>query len=160
MCDVGSKGSRGLSGLNGSPGEPGPRGLRGQPGPPGPPGLAGCPLPPDHELFRRMTELGYITEVTEKIYHHTVKKEVKRSVSKFHNHLVDKMIEHKEKLESTKLSSEVSSKDTHGRATRQIVSSEECGGVPLIPGTTGEPGMRGRPGPPGPNGLPGRPGKL
>jgi len=107
-----------------------------------------------------MTELGYITEVTEKIYYHTVKKEVKRSVSKFHNHLVDEMIEHKEKFESTKLSSEVSSKEAHSRATRQIVSSEECEGVPLIPGATGEPGMRGRPGPPGQNGLPGRPGKL
>jgi len=146
--------------LDGPPGEPGPCGSRGQPGPPGPPGLAGCPLPPGHKLSRRMTELGYIIEVTEKIYHHTVNKKVKRSVSKFHNHLVDKIIEHKENLESAKPSStEVSSKDTQGRVTRQVVSSEECGGVPLIPGTTGEPGMKGRPGLPGQNGLPGRPGK-
>jgi len=109
-----------------------------------------------------MTELGYITEVTEKIYHHTVKKGVKRSVSKFHNHLVDEMIEHKEKFESTKLDSEVNHKNTHEKYTRQIIPSKlkECGGVPLIPGNTGEPGMRGRRGPPGQNGLPGRPGEA
>jgi len=148
--------------LDGPPGDPGIHGPRGKPGLPGPPGLAGCPPPPGHKLSRRMTELGYITEVTEKIYHHTVKKEVKRSVSKFHNHLVDEMIEHKEKLELTKLNSKANNKNAHERGTRQMISSQlqECGGTPLIPGATGEPGMKGRPGLPGQNGLPGRPGKV
>ena len=157
---VGSKGSNGLNGLDGPPGEPGPRGPRGQPGPPGSPGLAGCPLPEGHKLSRRMTELGYITEVTEKIYHHTVNNKVKRLVGKFHNHLVDEMIEHKETLEKIRHTSDVTTTSTHKRGTRQITSTEKCGDAILIPGTNGDPGVMGLPGPTGQNGLPGRPGKL
>ena len=109
-----------------------------------------------------MTELGYITEVTEKIYHHTVNSKVKQSVGKFHNHLVDEMIEHKERLEKTKHTLEATKTDIHlyNRATRQIIPSLQCGGIPLIPGAKGDPGVRGPPGPSGQNGLSGRPGKY
>ena len=134
----------------------------------GPPGLGGCPAP-DHEMTRRALELGYITEVTEQLYHSSTDKQYRRSVRKFHNHIVTKLMEHKEMLKralsSQEEASQLNSEDDQGRFTRQTeytdeerASSIECGGVPILPGPQGEAGVRGPPGIPGKNGIRGRPG--
>ena len=168
MFALGSRGPKGYDGLNGAPGEQGLPGLRGQPGPVGPPGLGGCPAP-DHEMTRRALELRYITEVTNELYHSSSDKQYKRSVRKFHNHIVTKLMEHKEKLKSTMSSqqetTQLNSEVDQDRFTRQTeyadeqrASSIECGGVPILPGPQGEAGVRGPPGLPGQNGIRGRPG--
>ena len=171
MYSVGSRGSRGYDGLSGAPGDQGPPGRRGQPGPVGPPGLGGCPVP-DHEMTRRAVELGYITEVTKELYYGSSNKQYKKSVRRFHNHLVNKIMEHKKEfkkvMSSQETVSQVNSGVDHNRLTRQTEysdelrareSSIECGGVPVLPGPNGEDGVRGPPGMPGQNGIPGRPGK-
>ena len=132
--------------MDGESGDPGPVGDRGLPGPMGPPGLGGCPLP--KHATRRMIELGYITEVTEDIYYNSPNKEYKESVRKFHNHLVEEFIQHKQEIE-------LSGHKIHSRINRQTESSIDCGGVPLIPGPEGDTGIRGLVGPPGQSGIPG-----
>ena len=150
---AGQKGSQGSDGLDGVPGDPGPLGDRGLPGQIGPPGLGGCSLPEDEKITRRMIELEYITEVTEDIYHNSPNEQYKESVRKFHNHLVNEFMQHKEVIESSK-------HDIHSRVNRQVKSSIDCGGVPVIPGPTGEAGVPGLRGAPGQSGIPGRPGNL
>lgn len=135
----------------------------------GPPGLGGCPLP-DHEMTRRAIELGHMTEVTKELYHSSSDVEYKKSIRTFHNHLVNKIVEHKKEfkkaMSSQKEASQVNSGVDHSRLTRQSEtfaetreSSIECGGVPILPGPQGETGVRGPPGARGQNGIPGRPGK-
>ena len=170
MLYVGSRGPKGFDGLNGAPGDQGSPGLRGPPGPVGPPGLGGCPVP-DHEMTRRALELGYITEITKELYHGSSNKQYKKSVRRFHNHLVNKIIEHKKEFKKVISSYRIPSQMKSGvinqnRFTRQTESfdelrqsSFECGGVPVLPGAKGEDGVRGPPGIPGQNGIPGRPGK-
>lgn len=169
LCTVGRRGPSGYNGLNGAPGNQGPPGYQGPPGSVGPPGLGGCPLP-DHEMTRRAAELGYITEVVEGLYHSSSDKHYKKAVRTFHNHLVKKIIQHKEDIEKVMSSqqrvSQINSKVDNSRSTRQMDSSAEqrkssieCGGVPILPGPKGETGVRGPPGIPGQNGIPGRPGK-
>ena len=166
---AGHRGPRGFNGLNGNPGDQGPPGYQGPPGPVGPPGLGGCPLP-DHEMMRRTAELGYMTKVTEELYHSSSDKHYKQTVRTFHNHLVKKIIQHKEDFEKVMSSqqgaSQINSEVDHSWSTRQTDSSAkqressiECGGVPILPGPKGETGVRGPPGIPGRNGIPGRPGK-
>lgn len=156
--------------MNGAPGDQGPPGRRGPPGPVGPPGLGGCPLP-DPKMTRRALELGYITEVTTNLYYSSSDEQYKRSVRKFHNHIVKELIQHKEQLKEAKASqqgaSQVNSEVDHNRPARQTEDSSdeqrqasiECGGVPILPGPKGEAGVRGPPGAKGQNGIPGRPGK-
>ena len=169
VCTVGNRGSKGFYGLNGAPGDQGPPGRRGPPGSVGPPGLGGCPVP-DHEMTRRALELGYITEITKELYHGSSNKQYKKSVRRFHNHLVNKIMEHKTEfkkvMSSQQTASQVKSGVDHNRLTRQTEdftelreSSIECGGVPILTGSEGEAGVRGPPGIPGQNGIPGRPGK-
>ena len=170
MSTVGSRGPRGFNGLNGPPGDQGTPGLRGPPGPAGPPGLGGCPSP-DHEMTHRALELGYITEVTEELYYGSSDRQYKRSVRKFHNHMVTKIMEHKEELKKVMSSQQEASQLSDGvdqsRPTRETdysdemrESSIECGGVPIFPGPKGEQGVRGPPGIPGQNGMPGRAGVV
>jgi len=144
----GQKGSRGSVGLSGVSGDPGPLGDRGLPGQMGPPGLRGCPLPKDEKIKRRMVELGYITEVIEDIYYNSPDKQYKESVRKFHNHLVNEFMQHKKDIKH----------GIHDRVNREVESSIDCGGVPVIPGPTGEAGEPGLPGASGQSGIPGRPG--
>ena len=169
MYSVGSRGSRGYDGLSGVPSDQGPPGRRGQPGPVGPPGLGGCPVP-DHEMTRRALELGYVTEITKELYYGSSDKQYKKSVRRFHNHLVNKIMEHKKEFEkamsSQQTASQVNSRVDHNRLTRQTEysdelreSSFECGGVLVLPGPKGETGVRGSPGLTGENGMPGRSGK-
>ena len=166
---IGSRGSRGFDGLNGVTGDQGLPGHRGPPGPVGPPGLGGCPAP-DHEMTRRALELGHITEITKELFYGSSDKQYKKSVRRFHNHLVNKIMEHKTEfkkvMSSQQTASQVKSGVDHNRLTRQAEysaelreSSFECGGVPILPGPEGEAGVRGPPGIPGQNGIPGRPGK-
>ena len=166
---VGSRGSRGFDGLNGAPGDQGPPGRRGQPGPVGPPGQGGCPLL-DHELALRAVELGYITEVTKELYYGSFDKQYKKSVRRFHNHLVNEIMEHKKEfknvMSSQQTASHVTSGVNHNRLTRHTKSSDElressfeCGDAPILPGPKGEDGVKGPPGVAGQNGIPGRPGK-
>ena len=156
--------------MNGASGDQGPPGSRGPPGSVGPPGLGGCPVP-DHEMTRRALELGYITEITKELYHGSSNKQYKKSVRRFHNHLVNKIMEHKKEFKkvvpSQQTTSQVNSGVDHNRFTRQAEysaelreSSIECGGVPILPGPKGEAGVRGPPGIPGQNGIPGRSGKY
>ena len=171
MYAVGSRGIRGFNGLSGAPGDQGLPGRRGPPGPVGPPGLGGCPQP-DHELVRRALELGYITEVTKELYYGSSNKQYKKSVQRFHNHLVNKIMEQKKEFKKVKSqhqeASQISNGVDHNRFTRQMKSSLdelressfECGGVPILPGPQGDDGVRGPPGMPGENGIPGRPGKY
>ena len=134
----------------------------------GPPGLGGCPAP-DHEMTHHGLELRYITKVTEELYYSSSDKQYRRSVRKFHNHMVTKLMEHKETLKramsSQQEASQLNSEDDQDRFTRQTeysdeqrASSIECGGVPILPGPQGEAGVRGPPGIPGKNGIRGRPG--
>ena len=166
---IGSRGSRGFAGLNGASGDQGPPGRRGQPGSIGPPGLGGCPVP-DHEMTRRALELGYITEITKELCHGSSDKQYKKSVRRFHNHLVNKIMEYKKEfknvMSSQQTASQVNSGVNHNRLTRQTKSSDElrelsfeCGGIPILPGSKGKAGVRGPPGLTGQNGMPGRPGK-
>ena len=105
-----------------------------------------------------MAELGYITVVTEEIYDKESDKQYKESVRRFHNHLVNEYMEHKE--ESLKWTTQVKSKELHDRSSRQVEAEEEddCGGVLVLTGPQGEPGITGLPGSPGQSGVPGRPG--
>jgi len=148
---TGQRGFQGFHGLDGAPGDPGPPGNRGLPGQIGPPGLGGCPLPKHEKITRRMIELGYVTEVIEDIYYSSLNEQYKESVRTFHNHLVNEFIQYKKDIES-------SMHDIHGRVNRQVESSIDCGGVPVIPGPTGEAGVPGLPGGPGQSGIPGRSG--
>ena len=160
--------------MNGAPGNQGPPGRRGQPGSVGPSGLGGCPVP-DHEMIRRASELGYITEVTKELYHGSSDIQFKKSVRRFHNHLVNKIMDHKKEFKNFMSSQQTASQQTasqvdsgvdHNRFTRQTKSSDElressfeCGGIPILPGPKGEDGVRGPPGVASQNGIPGRPGK-
>ena len=98
----------------------------------------------------------------------TSDKQYKKSVQKFHNHLVNKIIEHKKELMSSEQTdSQINDGFEHSRLTRQTnfsdelrESSFECGGVPILPGPKGNDGVRGPPGMPGRNGILGRPGKY
>ena len=167
MLFIGSKGNRGFNGLSGAPGDQGLPGRRGPPGPVGPPGLGGCPQP-DHELVRRALELGYITEITKELYYGSSDKQHKKSVQRFHNHLVNKVIEYKKEIKKVnQKASQINKGVDHNRFTRQMKPSDElressfeCGGVPILPGPKGNDGVRGPPGMPGENGIPGRPGKY
>ena len=121
-------------------------------------------------MARRAVELGYITEVTEELYHGSSDQQYKRSVKHFHNHLIKKITQHKEEIQKVMSSQEASqdnSKVDHRKFTRQTDSSAEtressieCGGIPISPGPKGDAGVRGPPGMPGENGTPGRPGKT
>jgi len=103
-----------------------------------------------------MAELGYITVVTEEIYNEESDKQYKESIRRFHNHLVNEYMEHKE--ESSKWATEV---ELHGRSSRQVeAEKDDCGGVLVLPGPQGEPGVTGLPGSPGQSGVPGRPGNY
>ena len=119
-------------------------------------------------MTRRALELGYITEVTKELYGSTSNKQYKKSVRRFHNHLVNKIIEHKKEFMSSQQTNlQINDGFEHSRLTRQAKSSDElrkssfeCGGVPILPGPKGNDGVRGPPGMPGGNGIPGRPGKC
>lgn len=105
-----------------------------------------------------MAELGYITVITEEIYNGESDKKYKESVRRFHNHLVNEYMEHKE--ESLKRTTQTNSKELHDRSSRQVEPDEDddCGGVLVLSGSQGEPGIAGLPGSPGQSGTPGRPG--
>ena len=147
---AGQRGFQGYDGLDGAPGDPGPAGSPGLPGRIGPPGLGGCPLP--KHATRRMIELGYMTEVIEDMYYNSPDKQYKENVRIFHNHLVSEFMQHKRDIE-------LSNQEIHNsRVSRQVESSVDCRGVPVIPGPKGEPGIPGLSGAPGQSGIPGRPG--
>ena len=119
-------------------------------------------------MTHRALELGHITEVTKELYYGSSDKQYKKSIQKFHNHLVNKIIEHKKELMSSEQTdSQINDGFEHSRLTRQTKfsdelreSSFECGGVPILPGPKGNDGVRGPPGRPGGNGIHGRPGKY
>ena len=122
-------------------------------------------------MTRRALEMGYITEITKELYYGSSDKQYKKSVRRFHNHLVNQIMEHKKEFKKVVSSHQTASKVKSGvinqnRFTRQTKSSDElrqssfeCGGVPVLPGAKGEDGVRGPPGLTGQNGIPGRPGK-
>ena len=122
-------------------------------------------------MTRRALELGYISEVTKELYYGSSDKQYKKSVREFHNHLVDKIMEHKKQYKKVMASQQGTFQAingvNHSRFTRQIElsdnlrkSSLECGGVPILPGLKGEAGVKGLPGILGQNGIPGRPGNY
>ena len=119
-------------------------------------------------MTRRALELGYITEVTKELYYGSSDKQYRKSVRRFHNHLVNKLIEHKKEYKKVMSSQQgtfqVFNEVNRNRFTRQIESlrksSLECGGVPILPGLKGETGVKGLSGIPGQNGIPGRPGNY
>ena len=119
-------------------------------------------------MTHRALELGYITDVTKELYYGSSDREYKKSIQRFHNHLVNKIMKHKEELMSSQQTdSRINDGFEHSRLTRQAKfpdelreSSFECGGVPILPGPKGNDGVRGPPGMPGGNGIPGRPGKY
>ena len=119
-------------------------------------------------MTRRALELGYITKVTKDLYYGSSDKQYKKSARRFHNHLVNKIMEHKKEfMSSQQIDSRINDGFEHNRLTRQAKSSEElressfdCGGVPILPGPKGNDGVRGPPGISGRNGISGRPGKY
>ena len=120
-------------------------------------------------MTRRALELGYITEVTKELYYGSSDRQYKKSIQKFHNHLVNKIKEHKKELMSSQQTdSQINNGFEYSRLTRQTKFSDELrepssecdGGAPILPGPKGNDGIRGPPGIPGGNGIPGRPGKY
>ncbi|XP_065921053.1 collagen alpha-1(I) chain-like isoform X2 [Dysidea avara] len=152
---LGRKGDKGLSGADGNTGFPGDQGVPGppgRPGPTGPPGLAGCALPNDERISRRMAELGHIITTTTQLYN-SIDVNHEMSAEHFYNYLVTNG--NKDHTLST-LSDTANMKDIsyNKRMTR---NAKKCDTVTFTgsKGDTGLKGLSGRDGPIGNHGIPG-----
>ena len=122
-------------------------GVRGKEGPPGPPGLAGCPLPDDTELSRRIREVGHIFATTTELYN-SLRIDNRISADEFYDFII--------KRSSFEKDTEPNLSDSDGsRVDRNTESSTDCNGITVVSGPKGDQGV---PGLPGNNGLEGKSG--
>ena len=122
-------------------------GVRGKAGPPGPPGLAGCPLPDDTELSRRIREVGHIFATTTELYN-SLGIDNKMSADEFYDFIMKRPSFEKDAVPNL----------SDSRVDRNTESSTDCNGITVVSGPKGDQGVPGIPGNDGLEGKSGIPG--